>query len=556
MSSLLARLRVHDSQHGRRTDRWTNADILPVLAENRNFNTKSYFGFWVSAGIAATYWTMGSTAIAAGLSVGEAIPALLIGAIISAIVTCGCSEFGLKYHLGFPMLSRAVFGMYGSYFVVILKCFSNFVYCGIQTYWGGIAMRVMLAAIFPSFYRMKNTIPESANVTTQDLIGTIIYFVVFVALIMVRPYKLQPFFLVSFVGVILTILGMFIWAMAKNHGAGDLVTPTLKLGTGTTVFVFFQSICTMATTFTGVGIRHSDWTRYAKTPRAARLGFWIACPLTVSIAAIFGVFVTSATKSMYGKIIWQPMSILVYIQQQDYSSTTRAGTFFAGLGWFMSQIAVNVSSNAVATGMDLSSILPEWISQRRGSVILALVGIAMCPWNLVNSPGTFITVIGSLGIFIAPLIGIMLADYWVVRRQAYNVPHLYIGNRSSIYWYHWGLHWRAFVTWLSLIWVSMPGLVASAGGHDLNESWRRIFRLAFLIGLVGGFCIYTGICYVSPIPGAHDFVPYDFSNEELKNVEEVMGQEMDMAASENEKGKITESHTTDLDLDLDAAHKR
>jgi NCS1 family nucleobase:cation symporter-1 len=118
-------------------------------------------------------------------------------------------------------------------------------------------------------------------------------------------------------------------------------------------------------------------------------------------------------------------------------------------------IQVNVSSNAVGTGMDLASILPQYITARRGSLILVAIALAICPWNLVNNPGTFITVIGSLGVFISPLIGIYIADYTVVRHQKYKVPDLYIGDRTSVYWYQYGFHWRAFLTWLSLIWVSI-----------------------------------------------------------------------------------------------------
>lgn len=105
--------------------------------------------------------------------------------------------------------------------------------------------------------------------------------------------------------------------------------------------------------------------------------------------------------------------------------------------------------------MDLASIIPQWISARRGSLFLALIAIVMTPWNLVNSASTFITVIGSLGLFISPLIGIYLADYFTVRRRVYKVPDLYIGNRESIYWFQWGFHWRSFLTWFLIIWMSL-----------------------------------------------------------------------------------------------------
>jgi len=232
-----------------------------------------------------------------------------------------------------------------------------------------------------------------------------------------------------------------------------------------TVFQFLQAVCALATTYTGVSIRHSDWTRYSAKPRDARLAIWIACPMVVIISSMFGIFVTSAVRGIYGEIIWQPITLLAYIQEQDYSPTTRAGTFFAGMGWFLSQMGVNVASNAVATGMDLASIVPQFISARRGSLILIVIAIASCPWNLVNNPGTFITVIASLGIFISPLIGIYIADYTLVRRRKYKVPDLYVGNKTSIYWYQFGFHWRSFLTWFLLIWMSLRKSTVQAWMH-------------------------------------------------------------------------------------------
>ena len=69
---------------------------------------------------------MGGSGITNGLNAGEAIGAMIIGSVVCSLVAWTCGEPGIKYHLGFPIMSRATFGMYGSYFVVVLKCFTNF----------------------------------------------------------------------------------------------------------------------------------------------------------------------------------------------------------------------------------------------------------------------------------------------------------------------------------------------------------------------------------------------------------------------------------------------
>lgn len=108
-----------------------------------------------------------------------------------------------------------------------------------------------------------------------------------------------------------------------------------------TFFVMIQAICTLCGSFTGASIRHSDWSRYAKSPKSPLIGIWIVGPLALTITGMFGVFVTSAAREMYGEVYWQPITLLLHIQQVDYSASARAGTFFAGLGWFLSQLAVS-----------------------------------------------------------------------------------------------------------------------------------------------------------------------------------------------------------------------
>lgn len=188
------------------------------------YTTWAFTGYWIAAGFNATAWALGSSNIANGLSAGQAIGGVFIGAFISGLVAFLCGEPGVLYHLGFPMMSRSTFGMYGAWFVIMIKCFVNFIFCGVQMYWGGLAVRVMLGAIFPSFLRMANTLPESAAITTQQLIGFILYLCAFIPLMFVHPSKLQPILIVGFVGVLATMIGLFAWAVG-SAGSTHVIAP-------------------------------------------------------------------------------------------------------------------------------------------------------------------------------------------------------------------------------------------------------------------------------------------------------------------------------------------
>ncbi|KAI1323632.1 permease for cytosine/purines, uracil, thiamine, allantoin-domain-containing protein [Xylariaceae sp. FL0255] len=436
-------IKVKEDEDGRTVNQWKSPDILPVLPKNRIFGTLDYCNYWVSGTICASFWSLGGTAIAYGLNTGEAIGAVVAGSLLCAFIAYWCSGPGTKYHLGFPMMSRATFGICGSFFVVVIKCFTNFLYCGIQSYWGGLAVQVILSAIYPTYRDMRNTLPESAHDTTPALIGTGIYMAIFLGVLSIKPYKMTMFFRICFFSVLITIVARFIWAMVANHGPGNLVQPPLKLTKAETAFYFIQTIGVLCSSFTGASVRHADWSRYARTPKAPLLGMWLAGPLALTFTATFGVF---------------PISLLLHIQSFDYSAAARAGTFFGGLGWFLSQLAVNVSLNSIAAGMDLTSVAPKYLNARRGGFLLATVGLATLPWNYVNSTSSFTTILSSFGLFLSPLIGIYVVDYNIVRRGNWKVPDLYIGNSDSIYWYAGGFNWRAFATWILIVGPSLRKL--------------------------------------------------------------------------------------------------
>ena len=127
-----------------------------------------------------------------------------------------------------------------------------------------------------------------------------------------------------------------------------------------------------------------DWTRYAKTHNAALLGQAVTAPLAICITALCGILITSATATIYGDYLWNPFELLLTIQRKSSSPGARAGTFFAGLGFLASQMALCIVLNCMSGGMDLAALCPKYINIRRGSFILSFIAVAVCPWNYVT----------------------------------------------------------------------------------------------------------------------------------------------------------------------------
>ncbi|KAJ5731712.1 Allantoin permease [Penicillium malachiteum] len=162
--------------------------------------------------------------------------------------------------------------------------------------------------------------------------------------------------------------------------------------------------------------------------------------------SIIGILVTAATQDRYGSAKWNLPNLLSAVIEHG-SSRSRAAAFFGGVALVISQMGVNVSGNALAgvrrSGFDLAALLPRYINIRRGAYLTALVSIASNPWKLVNTATIFLTVLSSYSVFLGPMTGLMISSYFVINRQKIKVDDLYIGNSTSLYWYTWGVNWRA-----------------------------------------------------------------------------------------------------------------
>jgi nucleobase:cation symporter-1, NCS1 family len=244
------------------------------------------------------------------------------------------------------------------------------------------------------------------------------------------------------------MFGLLIWSVCSAHGAGSLFhAPATAHGSKlswNTIYGLQSIIGAQASGCLG----QSDWTRYAKTPNAALFGQIVAAPLCIIVTSICGIIITSAAATLYGEYLWNPFELLLVVQQHSLSAGARAGTFFAGLGFLVSQMALCIVLNCVSSGMDFAALCPKWINIRRGSYILSVIAVAICPWNYVTRPTTFITVLSGWSVFLSPMTGIVVSDYFLVRHREYHVGDLYLGRRESAYWYMAGFNLRGITAWV------------------------------------------------------------------------------------------------------------
>ena len=174
-----------------------------------------------------------------------------------------------------------------------------------------------------------------------------------------------------------------------------------------------------------VSLNIPDFTRFARNQREQIIGQALALPTTMTLYAFVGIVVTSATVVIYGTAIWDPVQLL----SRFHSPVAVVISLVAIL---LATLNVNIGANVVSPANDFSNLWPRGINFRTGGVITCFMGVAMMPWKLLSNYRTFILGwLGGYAAFLGPVAGIMICDYFVIRRRVLQVDDLYLRGGTT-----------------------------------------------------------------------------------------------------------------------------
>jgi nucleobase:cation symporter-1, NCS1 family len=333
--------------------------------------------------------------------------------------------------------------LFGSIFVVLNRILLSIVWFGVQCWLGGMMTYVCLRAMWPSIENLPATFPTSTGMTLPQFIGFIVFYVIQLPILLLNPKQLR--FLVmgsTAVGFVVQLV-LLIWACATMKGFGSLIkddSPT----TSSLGWSFMYGITVTVSSITAGILSVCDFSRFARTPAAGQwpqfLGF-----LPAWLGNVFGIITVAATQQRFGAQLWSVSGLLVAIQDANPTHGTRTAVWFCGAAFLVSQLALNAAGNSFSGGCDMAALLPKWINIRRGQYLTAVLGLAINPWYLLSGASVFLSVMSGYSIFIQPSLGIIVAHYFVLQRQRIRVSDLYHVGDESIYWYTFGVNWRAFL---------------------------------------------------------------------------------------------------------------
>ncbi|KAF2096454.1 putative allantoin permease [Rhizodiscina lignyota] len=461
-----------------------DTDVTPL--ERRTWTSWTILGFWCSDALNAQAWEAPSSIIAAGLTWREAVVCTIFGSITDTVPLVLNGIIGAHYHIPFPIVARASFGFYLSRFAIVTRAITALFWHAIQTWTGSLAMYQCIRAIWPSFRHLPNAFPESAGLTSAQLIAHFVFWSIQFPILLIAPHKLKWFF--AFKTFIVPIVSVaVVIAMAKKAGStGDIWNQPYQVSGSTRAWVTLSSFSSVCGGWATMATNIPDFTRYMRTHKGV---YWqgFALPFLSLLLAMFGIISTSAAKVVYGEYIWSPTDLA---DRWD-DPWGRCGAFFVGFCWVVAQIGTNLSANVISCANDLTGLLPKYLNIRRSAIIATITaGWIMVPWKIVHSASSLLTFMSGLSIFLAPIAAILATDYWIVKHRNYDVPSLY--RRYGRYRYQAGINWRAAVSFLVSVTPNIPGLAKAVSPTvSLNSGIERIWDMSYLWGFSSAAVVYV-----------------------------------------------------------------
>lgn len=454
----------------------TNEDLAPL--KQQTWGQYNIFAFWMSdVHSVGGYITAGSL-FALGLSSWQVLVALLVGIVIVQFFCNLVAKPSQVTGTPYPVICRASFGVRGANIPAIIRGLIAVAWYGIQTYLASAAFMVLALHLFPN-------LAPYADVAQHGFVGlSTLGWVAFMVMWVLQAFvfwhgmeAIRKF--IDWAGpgvyVVMAILcGWLVWKAGwKNI---DLNLGGVKFEGWDALPVMLSAIALVVSYFSGPMLNFGDFSRYGKSFDAVKKGNFWGLPVNFVFFSLLTVITTAATLPVFGELITDPVHTVGKID-----STT--AVVLGALTFMIATIGINIVANFVSPAFDFSNVAPQHISWRTGGMIAAVGSIFITPWNLYNNPEVIHYTLDILGSFIGPLFGILIADFYLVRRQHVVVDDLYTMKPTGLYWYSHGYNLKAVATMVPSALIPILCVLVPA--------WRGAANYAWFIGMGLGFVIYA-----------------------------------------------------------------
>jgi nucleobase:cation symporter-1, NCS1 family len=464
-----------------------NADLAPVSQEGRTWGVYDIFSMWMSDVHSVGGYTFAASLFFLGLTGWQVLIAMVAGILVVYSLMNLIGRPSQRYGIPFPVMARVSFGVMGANLAAIIRGVVGVVWYGVQTYFASKAVQIVVLIFLPS----------AASLTHDSIVGlstlgwiSFLFMWVFQLIIFRSGMETIRKF-IDFCGpaVYLVMFLLAIWILSQTGFS------SLSLQLGAQHYHGIESLGAMANAavlviayFAALLLNFGDFARFAKTERAMRVGNFLGLPINFFVFALVTVIVTAGTVQVFGETIMDPVMIVEKISNPFVA-------LIGSITFIVATMGINIVANFVSPAYDIANLWPEKIDFRMGGLIASILSILVCPWIFVSSPQAITVFVGIFGSVLGPMYGIMVTDYYLVKRETVAIEDLYTLSPSGSLHFDGGWNRRALVA------LAISGLLSI--GLALLSAFRLIPNVGdwgWLIGAVAGALVYRALAGRALVP--------------------------------------------------------
>jgi NCS1 family nucleobase:cation symporter-1 len=475
-----------------------NPDLAPTGPEQRNWAWYHYAALWIGMIVAVPAWMLAAGLVEQGMSAGQAAFTVLLGNVIVLVPMLLIGHAGARHGIPYAVLVRASFGTIGARLPALARALVACGWYGIQTWIGGEALLTLLGVLVGA--DLRGSAHPMLGIGSGQLIAFLGFWAIQLFFVQKGLLTIRRLETWTAPVKILVCIALVWWAVQAAGGLGPIfAAPSAFVAGGAKEgqfwTVFWPALTAMVGYWATLALNIPDFTRFARSQHDQVLGQSIGLPPMMGLIALASVITTSAAVVIYGEAIWDPVAL---------SGRFEGPLVLLGLIVIsIDTISCNIAANLVSSAYDFSSLWPARISYRTGGMITATIAILMMPWKLLASSGGYIFVwLAGYSALLGPIAGILIADYWLIRRTELRVQDLY--RADGAYTYRRGWNPLALIAFAAGVLPNLPGFLATAApkAFQVAPFWMTLYTWAWFVGLAVALLAYWGLTWFKLRPAA------------------------------------------------------
>jgi NCS1 family nucleobase:cation symporter-1 len=468
-----------------------NHDLAPTRPEHRTWSATHFAALWIGMAVCIPTYKLAGDLLPLGMSAWQALLTIALGNLIVLVPMILNAHAGAKYGVPFPVLARASFGVYGANIPAVLRAIVACGWFGIQAWIGGDALHQLAIVADIDWIHIPAFLPDWFGISEEAFLAFLLFWAVNVFFIWRGTESIKWLEMLASPFLIVIGIVLLVWAYIRADGFGEMLSkPSAFTTTGEFFEAFLPGLTSMVGFWATLSLNIPDFTRFARSQKDQVWGQAIGLPTTMILYSFIGVAVTSASSKIFGKEISDPVNLIAAIGGT-------AVVVVAMLALSIATLTTNIAANVVSPANDFSNLAPGKISYRLGGYITAIFGILIFPWKLIETTqGYIFTWLVGYSALLGPVGGILIFDYFVVRKRVLDVDALY--RADGVYRYSRGFNPAALVAFVAGVAPNIPGFLAEAGAiakTSVPDAFHYVYKGAWFVGFFGAGLLYWALMY-------------------------------------------------------------